>query len=158
MSHNLMSYVEKICLDTVMDPRVEISDQPQPAVRESILAALKDFNEAAVPGVDPRPLTISLTDPETEVVIGGLVARSVWDHLFIELLFVPERLRGGGWGTKLMDMAENAAKERGCRVVWLDTYSFQARPFYENRGYMLFGTLHDFPPGHARYYLRKVLA
>jgi hypothetical protein len=37
--------------------------------------------------------------------------------------------------------AEQEAKARGCRGAWLDTYSFQARGFYERLGYAVFGAL-----------------
>lgn len=40
--------------------------------------------------------------------------------------------------------AEQEAIARGCRGAWLDTYSFQARGFYERLGYAVFGILdHD---------------
>ncbi|MDB5536981.1 MAG: Acetyltransferase family protein, partial [Devosia sp.] len=41
--------------------------------------------------------------------------------------------------------------------IWLDTFSFQARPFYEKLGYSVFGTIPDYPPGGARYFLSKTL-
>ncbi|MGC6728099.1 hypothetical protein ACP0GO_26835, partial [Escherichia coli] len=41
--------------------------------------------------------------------------------------------------------------------MWLDTYSFQARGFYEKLGYTVFGTIDDFPPGHQRFFGRKRL-
>ncbi len=37
----------------------------------------------------------------------------------------------------------------------LDTFSFQARGFYEALGYEVFGRLEEYPPGHERYFLRK---
>lgn len=43
-------------------------------------------------------------------------------------------------------------------LLYLDTFDFQARPFYERHGYEVFGTLDDYPPGHSRFFLRKDLA
>jgi len=43
------------------------------------------------------------------------------------------------------------------RVIWLDTFSFQARPFYERLGFSLFGALAGYPPGSARHFLVKRL-
>ena len=51
----------------------------------------------------------------------------------------------------------HGARERGCIGVYLDTYSFQARPFYERHGYAVVGVLPDMPPGGAMYYLAKRL-
>ena len=56
-----------------------------------------------------------------------------------------------------MDAAEDYARKRGCHSAHLDTHSWQARPFYEKRGYELFATLDDFPPGHKKFFLRKKL-
>jgi hypothetical protein len=46
---------------------------------------------------------------------------------------------------------------RGCVGVWLDTFSFQARGFYEKLGYRVFGEVADYPPGHTRHFLKKSL-
>jgi len=70
-------------------------------------------------------------------------------------LFVPEKLRGLGVGSALMASAEAAARERGCRGAHVDTFSFQAAPFYRKLGFTLFGVLDDFPPGYSRLFFRK---
>ncbi len=57
-----------------------------------------------------------------------------------------------------MDAAEDYARMRGCHSAYLDTHTWQARPFYEKRGYEVFATLDDFPPGHKKFFLRKKLA
>ena len=47
-------------------------------------------------------------------------------------------------------MQEGKDEGRDCRGAWLDTFSFQARGFYERLGYRLFG-------GHHRIILTKTL-
>ena len=89
--------------------------------------------------------------------LGGLMGAIWGGWLQIGFLWMDESMRGRDWGTRLMDQAEAYARERGCHSVVLDTHSFQARPFYEKRGYEVFGTLDDFPKGHKRFYLRKKL-
>jgi GNAT superfamily N-acetyltransferase len=83
---------------------------------------------------------------------------NIWsDWLFVSILWVDEGLRGQGHATKMMDAAEGYARDRGCHSASLDTHSFQARPFYERRGYELFGTLDDYPKGHKKFFLKKKL-
>jgi len=136
---------------------IVVSDSPEPAAREIILKGLMTFNqERAGPG-DWRPFAVLLRDERREV-IGGLWARTAWAWLFIELLYIPEAQRRSGLGTRLVSHAEEEAVRRGCRAAWLDTFSFQARGFYERLGYQVFGSLDDYPPGHSRYFLKKALS
>jgi len=89
--------------------------------------------------------------------LGGLLGGIWGGWLSITYLWVDEACRGKDWGTRLMDQAEAYARERGAHSVSLDTHSFQARPFYEARGYEVFGVLDDFPKGHKKFFLRKKL-
>jgi len=77
--------------------------------------------------------------------------------LYVELLYVPDGLRGGGLGRDLMLRAEAAARARGCTGIWLNTFSFQARGFYEKLGFTLIGQIDDCPVGHQRFFLQKRL-
>jgi GNAT superfamily N-acetyltransferase len=89
--------------------------------------------------------------------LGGVLG-SIWGGwLHIAYLWIDESARGKDWGTRLMDQAEAYGREHGCHSVTLDTHSFQARPFYEARGYEVFGTLDDYPQGHKKFFLRKKL-
>src|SRR5579859_5174287 len=101
-------------------------------------------------------LVIHLRDPHGNVV-GGLVGEYYWGWLHVETVAIDEALRGHGFGTKLLAAAEADARERGYRRICLETFSFQARPFYEHLGYRVFGTLEDYPPGHTKYFMRKTL-
>ena len=77
--------------------------------------------------------------------------------LYVRDLWVAAPARGCGNGTRLLLAAEEYAIERGCFAATLETASFQARPFYEKCGYQVFATLEDWPPGHAKFFLRKQL-
>ena len=140
-----------------MQPEFHLSDAGDPAAREVIVRGLTQFNEANTGKLDHRPLAVLLRDPESGATLGGLWGRTAWRYLFVELLFVPEALRRGGVGSELMRRAEAEAAERGCHAAWLDTFSFQARGFYEKLGYSVFGQLDAYPPGHSRFFMRKAL-
>jgi GNAT superfamily N-acetyltransferase len=126
------------------------------ASRSAILGALVAYNQSRTGRNDYRPLIIAIDDPDGRV-IGGLWGRTAYDWLYVELLFVPDALRGRGLGSELMTRAESEAVSRGCHGAWLDTFEFQARGFYERLGYTCFGELRDYPPGSARYFMKKAL-
>ncbi len=139
-----------------MTLRITLTDAPEPHVRQAIQGPLVGFNAARVGHAeDWRRLVIAISDPNTNEVLGGLWAETMYFRLHVDLLFVPESLRRTGIGRRLMGDAEAEAIRRGCRGAWLDTYSFQARGFYERLGYTVFGTIEDFPPGHRRFFLTK---
>jgi GNAT superfamily N-acetyltransferase len=139
-----------------MNFTIRTTDVPDDALREGIVGPLVKYNQEKTGRSDHRPLIISIHDSEGRVV-GGLWGRTVYDWLFVELLVVPDALRGRGLGSELMKRAEDEALARGCHSAWLDTFEFQARGFYERLGYSCFGELPDFPAGFARYFMKKVL-
>lgn len=56
----------------------------------------------------------------------------------------------------LVKMAEQEGKRRGCWHALVDTFSFQALPFYVKLGYQLQMSLADFPEeGLQRHYLTR---
>jgi GNAT superfamily N-acetyltransferase len=133
-----------------------MTDVADDALRAAIAGPLIAFNEGRTGRNDYRPLIIAIDDAEGRV-IGGLWGRTVYDWLFVELLFVPDALRGRGVGSELMQRAEDEALKRGCHSAWLDTFEFQARAFYERLGYSCFAELRDYPVGSARYFMKKAL-
>lgn len=133
---------------------VELTLTPSPSDEKAILDGLIAFNEKAGGPIGYQPMAILLKD-DAGTVQGGLVGRVVYDWLFIELLHLPETARGEGLGTSMMQQAEDFARKRGLAGVWLDTYHFQARGFYEKLGYTIFGTLEGHPVGGRRFFLEK---
>lgn len=136
--------------------RLERVAVPEATDAEAVMGVLAAANAAAGWAHLHEPVVYHLRDAEGAVQ-GGLVGRISWQWLHVETLAVGPALRGGGWGSRLMDAAEAVARERGCIGARLDTYSFQARAFYEKRGYQVVGTTGDCPPGHARYAMAKRL-
>ena len=56
-----------------------------------------------------------------------------------------------------MKEAEVYARATGAVGITLETYSFQARPFYERLGFEVCGTIEGYPPGRVKFDLRKNL-
>lgn len=125
--------------------------------RDAIIGGLTAYNRSHVGERDSQSLAIVLRSEQGEV-LGGILGASYWGWLHIDILWVNESLRGGGYGQKLLKAAEEEGIRRGCGHIYLDTFSFQALPFYKKNGYEVFGELPDFPEGHSRYFLTKRLA
>jgi GNAT superfamily N-acetyltransferase len=136
--------------------RIELLSEPTPDDRQAIVAPLDSFSRARGFVWRPEPLTLALRD-EAGRIIGGAVGETDWGWLHTTILAVSEDLRGHGWGSRLMLELERLALARGCHHAWVDTFSFQARPFYERLGYTVFGTLPDYPTGQSRFFLSKPL-
>jgi GNAT superfamily N-acetyltransferase len=142
-----------------MNPTITLTDKPEPAQVKALHSLLLSFNNAASGyAYDGRPLVIAVTHPESGEVLGGLFGGTAYGYLHVDMLIVPESLRGAGLGSRLMQQAEDEAVRRGCEGSYLDTFDFQARGFYERIGYTVFGQIEDMPPGHTRFFLRKSLA
>ena len=94
---------------------------------------------------------------EAGTIQGGLTATVFWGHLHVDFLWVDESLRGQGQGSALIEQMEQAAREKSCRLITLDTFSFQAPDFYKRNGYEVFGVLEDHPKGFSQYFLQKRL-
>ncbi|UPG74187.1 GNAT family N-acetyltransferase [Roseomonas gilardii subsp. gilardii] len=140
-----------------MDAEIAVTDSPAEAERDTVLQGLIAFNTERAGPLEMRLLGVILRDPGTGRPLGGLIGRTTRDWLFVEMFHLPEEARGQGFGRRILRAAEEEAGRRGCRYAWLDTFSFQARGFYEKLGYTVFGTLEDYPAGHSRYFLRKTL-
>ena len=133
-----------------LDPNVSPEDAA------TVLRGLREFNEVRLGPANEQVVRFVLRDGEGRVA-GGVVGHTKWQWMYIGTLWVADSARGQGWGTKLMEAAEELARARGCTNVSLDTFEYQARPFYEKRGYKLFGTLEGYPPGYRQFYLTKEL-
>lgn len=94
--------------------------------------------------------TLGVFIRDTGTIVAGLSAETYCGWLYINYLWLRDDLRGRGIGRELIARAEARALERDCHSAWLDTFSFQARGFYEKPGYEEFGTVDD-PPAHKQH-------
>ncbi|HWF93404.1 MAG TPA: GNAT family N-acetyltransferase [Xanthobacteraceae bacterium] len=137
---------------------IAVTDAPTAEMRSAIGKQLDGFNQTQIGGpLDFRPLAIPLSDPDTGEIVGGLLGATIFSYLHVDALFVPASMRRAGWGRKILIEAEAGALRRGCHGVWLSTFTFQARGFYERLGYSAFGTVDHYPPGHSLVFLSKRL-
>ncbi|HYC65558.1 MAG TPA: GNAT family N-acetyltransferase [Reyranellaceae bacterium] len=135
---------------------LKIVFEPSSADAQGVRDRLDIYNVGATGVSAWYPVQLFLRSDRNELM-GGLLGAIWGGWLRISYLWVDEAARGQDWGTRLMDQAEAYARERKCHSVELDTHSFQARPFYEARGYEVFGVLDDYPKGHKKFFLKKKL-
>jgi GNAT superfamily N-acetyltransferase len=137
------------------EPTIELTDTPSDADAELLRLGLVAENRLFLGELDHRPL--GLTARVDGRTVGGLIAESARGLLFIDLFWLAPGHRRRGLGSRLLHAAEEEGRRRGCRMAWLDTYDFQARPFYERHGYAVFGELAGLPGGHRRWFMSKRL-
>jgi GNAT superfamily N-acetyltransferase len=135
-------------------PDFRIDEQVSEADRETVLDGLLAFNEARIGPANEQPVRLVVRN-ERNTVIAGLLGNTKWGWLYVEKLWVSEAARGRQLGSRLLARAEEIARQRGCIGAYLTTFEHQARPFYEQRGYRLFGTLEGYPAGTREYYVCK---
>jgi len=135
-------------------PRLQVERQLGPAKRR-IMSGLLAFNARAVGKADYKALAITLR--QGSEIVGGLIGWTWMGWCHVDLLWIEDKYRGRGRGTKLMHKAESEARRRGASRMFLDSFSFQAPGFYKKLGYREYGRLDDFPKGHTRHFLQKAL-
>lgn len=138
------------------DYEIVYVEKPDEDAWEVIGGGINRFNNQQAGDSHGKLLCFILRGPGNELA-GGVIGETHWEWCNISLMFVREDLRGRGYGGRLLELAEEEARKRGAKMIYLDTFSFQAPGFYKKFGYEVFGVLEDFPAGHQRYYLKKKL-
>ena len=124
--------------------------------RKAILKGLVAYNRSQIGRRKWKNIAITIRNDAGDIV-GGVTGEAWADWLFIQLLWLDEAHRGQDLASRAMDAIEDEARAFGAKRAYLDTFSFQARPFYEKRGYRVFGTLENYPDAHSRYWMTKSL-
>lgn len=135
---------------------IAIEAEPTPDDMHVVIQGLMAYNAAHADGDTPRYFLATVRGQDGHVM-GGLMGATYLGWAHVNAVWMPDALRGQGIGTRLMALAEQVARERGCPRVFLETLSFQALPFYEKLGYRVASRIDGFPPGGTRYALTKIL-
>lgn len=134
-----------------------VSDKITPEDQEELLSGLREYNRQFIDVSGWGDSGVYARD-ENGKMTGGLIGQRKGEWLCIKYLWVSSAVRGTGLGRTLIKTAEENAKQKGCLNAMVDTFSFQALPFYQKQGYQLQMTLEDYPyKGMQGHYLSKKL-
>jgi GNAT superfamily N-acetyltransferase len=136
--------------------RISLHDDTLPhAAARVVDQGLGEANAAAAPQLAEVRALGAFAHDAAGVVLGGAVGRTWGACCELQQLWVRPELRGSGLGSALMRRFEAGAAARGCTTFYLETWSFQARPFYERFGYTVAHELTGFAPGMAKYVMLR---
>ena len=133
-----------------------MNHNPSESEIEFVNNALARFNDAKV-GPDNHELLNIVEYDGNGNVIGGTLGGTYWGWMHVDILWVDEKFRKQGIGSKLLQAAEDEARRRGAHSVHVDTMSWQAPDFYKKHGYKIISELNDIPKGNKKYHLIKQL-
>src|SRR5215813_13663114 len=133
------------------EPEIELEENPDIDELRIVLDGVRRFNREQSGNERPRPVACFLRDDGR--IVGG-VQGSLWGlSVHIDALWVDDEHRSHGYGSKLMRAIEEYAVAHDHPLVYLETTSFQALPFYRKLGYEIFGELPEISRGHTLYFL-----
>lgn len=140
------------------EPTLDIARTRNPEAEAAIGGGLAAYNATRFRAPDTATLDVLVRDDNSGKPVGGLLGHTSFGLFFLDLFYLPEELRGAGLGSRIIALAENEARRRGCTAVFVYTVTFQAPGFYERHGYRRFGEIACPPAGAARIFLSKPLA
>ena len=130
------------------------SERIEELVREycfKLVPVLDGFNK------EEETVCKKVVDKEGNIIAGCTGYIFPWGCMYVDDMWVDEKYRRQGLGSIALQAVEEVAESRGCHLIWVGTWDFQARPFYLKHGYTVFATLKDSPAGHEDYQLVKRL-
>lgn len=133
-----------------------MTDEPSPRDVRFLEERLHEFNLARTGIRDARWLAVFARD-RAGAIVGGVHGWTWGGCCEIRTVWVHERWRGRRLGSRLLELAESEARDRGARQIVLSTHSFQAPGFYRRSGYTKVAAVSDYPNGYAHVVLRKRL-
>ena len=133
-----------------------VTEKPDQELIDGIRAGLQNHNRPFLENVLRTDLSVHGTLEDGSIACG--IVGEVWGAwLSVKYLFVSPLKKQQGIGSELLSKLEEKAVSLGAKQSVLETYSFQAKGFYEKNGYELRMTLDNCPETDQLHYLTKVL-
>lgn len=127
---------------------------------ELIVDKIVEYNLSKVPIIQESSfiwINRVIVDTYGDIIAGINSKMYCWNCLYIDVLWVKEEYRKEGLGSKILNEIEKVAKDKGCYLIHLDTFDFQAKDFYIKHEYDIFGILDECPQRHKRYFMKKII-
>lgn len=129
---------------------------------EKIEKLVYDYYYTLVPPLDgfcieEEMVCKKIVDKDGKIIAGCTGYIYPWGCMYIDDMWVESNYRRQGLGSQALQAVEKEAEKKGCHIIWLGTWDFQAKPYYLKHGYTVFATRKDEPVGHYDYELMKRL-
>jgi ribosomal protein S18 acetylase RimI-like enzyme len=135
---------------------LDLDEHPSAAELREIVDGVRVYNSGIVGHGSPRAVASFLRDDAGRIV-GGAHGELWGRSVHIAAMWVAENQRGKGHGSALLRAVEDYAAAQSHLLAYVETTSFQARPFYESLGYRVFGELEGIDENATLFFLRKDL-
>ncbi len=135
---------------------MNLDSNPSPVDVGRLERGLYLFEEARLGNPGHDHFSLFIRDPVGNIH-AGIDGHIMWDRVFLKTLWVAEKLRKQGLGTRLVEALEAESIRRSCKSVWLTALGARACHFYTRLGYYIYGTHEDYVKGEALISLRKDL-
>lgn len=139
-----------------IEVRTDLSDEEVSMLSEKASQSHQEEGDR----FEPKLLGAFLFDPnspdnEHHTLSGGIYAQLFETWLYVDLLWLDDKLRGQGYGVRLMQVIEQAAVEKGIHRAFLGTSTFQAPKFYERLAYEVIGEMPAVIPDQTLYLMAR---
>lgn len=135
--------------------KIEIISDPDDNQIHEIRYRLQEYNDPFWEVKEKYKFVI--TAREDFRLTGGLVFTIFGQWVELDFFWIDPELRNKGLGQKILREMESFAISKGCLKAFTNTFSFQAKPFYEKMGYQVVYTQEKFPVSNTRYFMEKSL-
>src|ERR1700730_7787692 len=112
--------------DAKADPYITVTDELDPADVAVITDGLRAYDLSQTGYQDFRPLAVFVRDPQTGKVVRGSYGRCEFGLVYVVWLLLAEDLRRARIGRRVLEVAEEEGRHRGCTRIALRTLSVEA--------------------------------